>query len=254
MASVYARGAGRLGYDGDMSETLVPAALPLGLPSATSLFAFAAGAERRVRTLRMRIEERTVSAAGDAITEFELLVSRPHARVTTRKPNGTYEIWATDGTIVDGYNAATKTATRRPHRAAPTGLDDRELAAHSRIPDGLGPLPAKGWATTFVRPSSFCNSVLAGALLGNVRAATVAGRAALIIDAAAPRTVELAGDRADFRYEVAFDRLTGMLLAVDEYRGARLTRSTAVTALEIDAPIPVSAFVVELPADAVALY
>ena len=60
--------------------------------------------------------------------------------------------------------------------------------------------------------------------------------------------------RPDFRYRVAFDRQTGMLLAVDEYRGARLTRSAAATAVELDMPIPASAFAVELPADAVSIY
>ena len=56
-----------------MSETLVPIApvlppiatsLTPGLPTAADLFDFAAGAERRFRTLRLRIEERTVTAAG----------------------------------------------------------------------------------------------------------------------------------------------------------------------------------------------
>ena len=237
-----------------MSRLLVPSVLPLGLPDAASLFAFAATAEHRFDTLRLRIEERTVSAAGDAVTRIELLVSRPHARVTTHKPDGTHEIWSTDGSTVTGYNAATKTATRRPHRAAPAGLDDDGLAGHSQVPVGLGPLPTRGWATTFVRPGSFCATVLAGAVLGHVREATVAGRAALVLDAAAPRSVELAGDRPDFRYHVAFDRQTGMLLAVDEYRGARLTRSAAATAVELDTPIPASAFAVELPADAVSIY
>ena len=42
------------------SSSLAPsrAALPLGLPDATALFAFAAEAERRVATLRLRIKER----------------------------------------------------------------------------------------------------------------------------------------------------------------------------------------------------
>lgn len=56
-----------------MSETLVPIASDLppiatsltpGLPIAAALFDFAAGAERRFHTLRLRIEERAVTAAG----------------------------------------------------------------------------------------------------------------------------------------------------------------------------------------------
>ncbi|MFM9166508.1 MAG: hypothetical protein ACKOQO_06845, partial [Candidatus Limnocylindrus sp.] len=118
----------------------------------------------------------------------------------------------------------------------------------------MGPLPGKGWATTFVRPGSFCNSVLAGAVLGAVHETTLAGRIALTVEAAAPRAVGLDGDRADFRFRVTFDRLTGLLLGVEEFRGAHLVRSALCTSCEVDASIPVSAFDLELPPDVVTLY
>ena len=246
-----------------MSETLVPTASALppittslapGLPAAADLFDFAAGAERRFHTLRLRIEERTVTAAGESTGSVELLIDRPHARVTTTHPQGGYEVWLTNGVDVRGFNAVTNTTTRRPHRAAPMGLDDLGLPVGSRVPTDLGPLPGKGWATTFVRPGSFCSTVLAGAVLGAVYETTVAGRIALTIEAAAPRAVGLDGDRADFRFRVAFDRLTGILLSVEEFRGAHLIRSARCTAFEVDASIPPTAFDLELPADVVTLY
>jgi len=246
-----------------MSETLAPitTALPPiatsltpGLPTAADLFDFAAGAERRFRTLRLRIEERTVTAAGESLGSVELLIDRPRARVTTAHPQGGYDVWLTDGASVRSYNAVTNTTTRRPHRAAPTGLDDSGLPQHSRVPADLGPLPGKGWATTFVRPGSFCTSVLAGAVLGVVHETTLAARIALTVEAAAPRAVGLDGDRADFRFRVTFDRLTGVLLGVEEFRGAHLMRGALCTSFEADASIPASAFDFELPSNVVTLY
>ena len=83
---------------------------------------------------------------------------------------------------------------------------------------------------------------------------TLAGRVALSIEAAAPRAVALDGDRADFRFRVTFDRVTGILLGVEEFRGAHLVRSALCTAIEVDGPIPPSAFDLELPPDVVTLY
>ena len=188
-----------------MSETLVPVASALppiatsltpGLPTAAELFDFAAGAERRFRTLRLRIEERTVTAAGEGLGSVELLIDRPHARVTTVHPQGGYEVWLTDGADVRGYNAVTS-------------------AVHET---------------------------------------SLAGRVALTVEAAAPRAVALDGDRADFRFRVTFDRLTGVLLGVEEFRSAHLVRSALCTSFEVDASIPASAFDLELPPDVVTLY
>ena len=63
----------------------VQLALPSGLPTVEALFAFAAGAERRIRTLRARIEERSTTAAGTSRVETEVLLERPRLRVTTIK-------------------------------------------------------------------------------------------------------------------------------------------------------------------------
>ena len=65
--------------------TLAPvvSAMPGGLPTLDQLFAFAADAERRARTLRLRIEDRSVTTSGESLTRTEILVDRPRARVTT---------------------------------------------------------------------------------------------------------------------------------------------------------------------------
>jgi hypothetical protein len=122
-------------------------ALPCGIPSAAQLFAYAAEAERRLQTLRLRAEERSVTAAGESVTQIELLVDRPRARVTTIH-DGSYDVWATDGNLVEQYRAASNTFTRRPHRAAPAGLDGEGLPSTVAVGETLGPLPPKGWATT----------------------------------------------------------------------------------------------------------
>jgi outer membrane lipoprotein-sorting protein len=228
-------------------------ALPGGIPSAAQLFAFAAEAERRVQTLRLRAEERSVTAAGESVTQTELLVDRPHARVTTIH-GGSYDVWATDGSQIEQYSAASNTFTRRPRRAAPAGLDGEGLPSTVAVGETLGPLPSKGWATTLLRPGHFCSNVLSSAVLGDVHETTHLGRAALVVDAAAPRTIDRVGDHAAFRYEVTFDRQTGLLLAVNELHSDQLVRSTAVTALAIDAAIPASEFVVEIPGDAHRIY
>jgi hypothetical protein len=231
----------------------VTSALPGGIPSVAQLFAFAAEAERRVQTLRLRAEERSVTAAGESVTQIELLVDRPRARVTTIH-GGAYDVWATDGVYIEQYSSASNTSTRRPHRAAPTGLDGEGLPSTVAVGETLGPLPSKGWATTLLRPHHFCSNVLSSAVLGAVHETTHLGRAALAVDAAAPRTIDRVGDHANFRYEVTFDRQTGLLLAVNEIHHDQLVRSTTVTALAIDAAIPASEFVLEIPGDARKIY
>lgn len=237
---------------------IVQLALPRGLPTAVALFAFAADAERRIRTLRARVEERSTTAGGASRVDTEVLLERPRLRVTTIKREGTnaggYDVWSTDGAFVEQFFSATKTHTRRPVRSAPEGLDDADLPAASTLRNAGDPLPAKSWAATMLRPGSFCSGVLATGTLGAVSETMFAGRAALQIDSAAPRAIGLEGDRADFRYHVAFDRVTGAILAVEELRGERVVRSAVVTSFVTDAPIPTAAFDLEIPTDAVGVY
>lgn len=233
-------------------------ALPQGLPTAAQLFAFAADAESRIHTLRARIEERATTANGISRVDTEIFLARPRVRITTIRRegpgSGDYDLWSTDGSIVDQYSSATNTRTRRPVRRAPEGIDDRELPNSATIDTAHGPLPAKSWATTMLRPANFCVTVLATATLGEIGEATIAGRAALEIDAAAPRAVGLEGDRADFRYRVAFDRITGAILAIEELRGERVVRNAVTTAFNVDEAMPDAALTPEIPSNAVAIY
>ncbi len=248
---------------GTSKPALPPVAsyLPSGLPTPNELFAFAADAERRLRTLRLRIDERSVTTDGESVTRTELLVDRPHVRVTTSTRSGSnsgsnsnYEVWTTDGAIVEQYDAKSNTATRRPHRAAPAGLDDAELPATVSMPRTLGPLPSEGWVTTLLRPHHFCANTLSSATLGPVSEETHLGRAVLAIEAAAPHTIDLAGAHATFRYRVLFDRVTGLLLSVTELHDERVVRETIVSAITLDADIPASEFIIELPAGARKIY
>jgi len=238
------------------SETRLPpviSALPGGLPSLDELFAFAAEAERRFRTLRLRIEDRSITTRGESHSRTEILVDRPRVRVTT-STGSAYEVWSTDGATIEQYNAASKTATRRPHRAPPTGLDDAELPATASHPLTLGPLPGKGWASTFLRPAHFCANTLRSGTLGPIHEATFLDRAALIVESAAPRVVDRVGDHATFRYRVTFDRATGILLAVSEIHDERVVREAQVSAITLDAPIPASEFVIEMPEGVTTIY
>lgn len=221
-------------------------ALPGGLPTIDELFAFAADAERRARTIRLRIDDRSVTARGESLTRTEILVDRPHARVTTSVGTA-YEVWVTDGTTIEQHNAATNTATRRPHRTPPPGLDDAELPVSASHLQTLGPLPGKGWAGTFLRPAHFCANTLRSGTLGTIQETTYLDRAALTIESAAPRVIDRVGDHAAFRYRVTFDRATGILLAVCEIHDERVVREAQVSAITLDAPIPASEFVLELP-------
>jgi hypothetical protein len=231
----------------------VVSALPGGLPTVDQLFAFAADAERRARTLRLRIEEQSITTRGDVLTRTEVLVDRPRARVTTAT-GSSYEVWATDGTLIQQYNAASNTTTRRPHRAPPAGLDDADLPATAGHARTLGPLPGKGWASTFLRPAHFCANTLRSGTLGAVHESTHLDRAALVLESAAPRVVDRVGDHAAFRYRVAFDRATGILLSVREIHDERVVREAQVTAITLDAPIPVSEFIIEMPEGVTTIY
>ena len=187
------------------------------------------------------------------MTQTELLVDRPHARVTTIH-GGSYDVWATDGSQIEQYSAASNTFTRRPRRAAPAGLEGEGMPSTVAVGETLGPLPSKGWGTTLLRPGHFCSNVLSSAVLGAVHETTHLGRAALAVDAAAPRTIDRVGDHATFRYRVTFDRATGILLSVSEIHDDRVVREAQVTAITLDAPIPASEFIIEMPEGVTKIY
>jgi outer membrane lipoprotein-sorting protein len=250
--------ASALAVAGDGRRVAEIAQLGPGVPDLATLFAFARDAELRFATLRLRLEERVRTAAGETLRFHEVLLRHPgQARVTTRRPGGAStdtDIWLSDGTMIRTYRSGHRVATSRPARSAPAGLDDRDLPGTARPYTPLTALPASSLVDTFVHPGGFCQNVLAtgeGRLTGT---ATVAGREAIVVTTDHPRTIEIAGDRPDHRLEVAFDRETGVLASLVESFGTTVTRHVEATELAPDAAIPDAAFSVAVPADAALIY
>ncbi|HYM84553.1 MAG TPA: hypothetical protein VEY67_10415, partial [Candidatus Dormibacteraeota bacterium] len=127
------------------------------MPSVAELFTFMRDAESRFSTLRLRIEERTASVAGDTRTAMDLLLRHPrHAKVTTTRPDegveGGYQIWISDGETVRTYAGEHRLGTTRPVRRRVVGLGDPDLPASSRVYVPMTPLPMETLVETFVHP------------------------------------------------------------------------------------------------------
>jgi hypothetical protein len=239
--------------------------LGAGLPSVADLFTFMRDAELRFDTLRMRIEERTITAEDEQVVESEVLVRHPRdAKVTTTKPDagvaGDYEIWISDGETVRTFSSVHRLGTQRPVREAVRGLHDRAFPPASKVYSPLTTLPMETLPDTFVHPAGYCQNVLA---TGDCRVvgtaittgATMAtGREAIILDCSHPRTVELAADRPDFRIRIAVDRLDGVILRLEEWISEVPTRNAEVLVYEPNAPLPPSAFDFRFPTDTTMLF
>ncbi len=229
------------------------------LPDVGTLFTFMRDAELRFATLRLRLEERTWTAAGEQLRVHDVLVRHPgRARVTVRRDAagsaGTYEAWSSDGATIKAWKSGHHLATERPARARLVGLEDPDLPGASRAYRPLTALPANSPADTFVHPAGFCQNVLAtgDCLVTGTR--TVAGREAIGLTCATPRTIELEGDQPDHWFELAVDRETGLIVALTESFGDHVARAIVATDVSPDAPIPDSAFVISVPADASTIF
>jgi hypothetical protein len=223
------------------------AALPAGLPSVADLFDFMRDAELRFATLRMRILERAVTTKGEDVTQLDVMLRHPgHAKVTTTRPDqvvgGHYEIWISDGDLVRTYAAAHKLGTQRPIRNRPRGLDDRDFPGMARVYEPVTPLPMETIPETFVHPAGYCQNVLATGRCWVTGSAPAAGREAIWVRADHPRTVEIDGDRPDYRVDIAVDRELGVMLRLIESVGDSVTRDAMVTDLAADASLPPTAF------------
>jgi hypothetical protein len=100
---------------------------------------------------------------------------------------------------------------------------------------------------TLVHPAGFCQNVLATGTTRVVGADVVAGREAVVVTCDHPRTTQLAGDRPDYRLEVAFDRTDGVITRLVERLGEQITRQVTVTAYETEVAVPESTFQPEIP-------
>ena len=85
------RAASVAAVDGRRRPAVV--ALPPGLPTVAELFDFMRDAESRFATLRMRIDERRATAAGEQVTRVEILIRHPgDAKVLTSDPELTQDL------------------------------------------------------------------------------------------------------------------------------------------------------------------
>ena len=230
-----------------------------GLPDAATLFTFTRDAELRFSTLRLRLEERVAIATGETLRVHEVLLRHPgRARVTVRRPDRPapvdHEIWLSDGTTIRTYQAGHRLATLRPARARVSGIDGRDLPGTGRAYLPLTALPANSLADVFVHPAGFAQNVLATAACTITGEALVGGRPAILLVADHPRTILMAGDHPDHRFEIAVDRETGVLSRLVEAFGDRVTRHVEAVELSPGSPIPDSAFSVAIPDDAALIY
>jgi outer membrane lipoprotein-sorting protein len=234
-------------------------ALPEGLPTLQGLFDFMRDAELRFTTLRLRILERAVTTKGDDVTQVDVMVRHPgQAKVTTSRPDeivgGQYEIWISDGDIVRTYAAAHKLGTQRPIRNRPRGLDDPDFPGMARVYEPVTSLPMETIPETFIHPAGYCQNVLATGACTVTGSAMVLGREAIWIRCDHPRTVEIDGDRPDYRIDVAVDRELGVILRLIERVRGNVTRDAEITEIGADVPLPPSAFEFVFPTGTTMLF
>ncbi len=242
-----------------LPEPEVPALAADGLPSIPELFDFMRDAELRFRTLRLELEETTRTAAGEETTTTELLLRHPgHARVTHRRPSagplGEVELWLSDGETVRTYASRDRRGAIRPLRRGVVGLDDPDLPGMARVYEPLTPLPAESLPELFVHPAGYCQNVLATGACTIHGTDEVAGREAILLGCAHPRTIERVADRPDFRIDLAVDVATGIVTRLVETIAGSWTRWAEVVRLEPDATLPPTAFDFEFPEGTTLIY
>jgi hypothetical protein len=235
------------------------AALPVGLPTLDELFDFMRDAELRFATLRLRIVETTITAGGPESWQSDVMLRHAgDARVTVSRPGdllgSDYEVWISDGDLVRTYVAAHRLGTQRPVRNRPRGLEDPDLPGASKVYEPVTALPYETVPDTFVHPAGYCQNVLSTGRCHISGTADVIGREAILLTCDHPRTVELPGDRPDFRIDLAIDRQTGLILRLVETIGGEETRRAEITVLDPDAPLPPAAFDFTFPTGTTMLY
>ncbi|MEA2519280.1 MAG: hypothetical protein QOF49_1360 [Chloroflexota bacterium] len=233
-----------------------------GLPSVAELFTFMRDAELRFDTLRMRIEERSFTALGESVVVVETAIRHPgDARVMTSEPDrgtaGNYELWVSDGEVVRTYSGPHRLGTERPVRRSVVGVSGREsrdLPGPSRVYAALTALPSETLPEAFIHPAGYCQNVLSTGSCVVVGLDDVAGREAVIVACAHPRTVEMTADRPDFAIRVWVDRADGVILRLEESIGGTVTRDATVTDYDPNAPLSPNTFDFTFPTGTTMLY
>jgi hypothetical protein len=190
---------------------------------------------------------------------MEAIVRHPgDARVMTTHGGTTikadYELWISDGVLVQTYASVHRLGTQRPIRNRPRGLADPDFPGPSRVYEPLTALPMETLPDTFVHPAGYCQNVLSTGRTFVTGEGTVAGREAVFVECDHPRATEMVGDRPDFHISLAVDRETGVILRLVETIGGVVTRDAEVTELSPDAPLPPATFEFVFPSGTTMLY
>jgi hypothetical protein len=245
--------------DAPVLPTAERVALADDAPSIEELFLFSREAELRVRSLRMNIDERSLTARGEEVLRHEIQLRHPgQARVTTYRDDSAlardYDVWLTDGQTALVYKAAAGVTSRRPLPRSVVGLEGPDLPLFAQQRGSITPLPSGTLADTFVHPHGLFRNVLVTGPVAIVGTRLVGGREAIVVRAQHPRTAKVLVDRPDRSIEVGIDRRTGFLLLLSERVADEVTHHAEVTDLEVDATIFDSAFELNLPSDVRELY
>lgn len=228
-------------------------------PPITELFAFMTDAELRFRSLRMRIEERTMTARGESLVIADVLVRHEGwARVTRRRSaepmSRDHDVWATDGVTVTTYDASAGRASIRPLMRAPVGATATDLPRFARVRPPLTRLPAESLPDTFVHPQGYIRNVALTGVTTSLGSTVQHGRQTFLLRIDHPRSTYVLTDRPDRWVELGVDRQTGIITLLVEHIGDLVTRHAEVVSLEVDPAIPDEAFVVHLPEDVRRIY
>src|SRR5262245_15046588 len=228
-------------------------------PRLEELFRFMVDAELRVRTLRMRILEQTMTARGETESTFDVLLRDDgYARVTRRRSDDPisrdYDVWSTDGTTVTTYDALSNRASVRQASVMPVGVTADDLPRFARVRPARTRLPADSIADTFVHPNGFIRNVLLTGIVTFAGSTTLNGRETFLLRLQHPRSTYVLTDRPDRWVDVGVDRQTGFITLLVEHIGETVTRHADAVSLEFDRDIPDDAFTVHLPGDVRRIY
>ena len=235
------------------------AALAGDLPTVEALFDFMRDAELRFATLRMKIEERTTTARGAEVVLSEVTLEHPgKAKVLTSVPangmTGHYEVWVSDGETIRTFAASRRVGTKRPVRKRIRGLDNDDLPGRAKVYEPKTQLPTDTLAELFIHPAGYCQNVLATGACEVTGTTEVAGREAIVLECAHPRTIERIGDRPDFVIRVAVDRRDGVILRLEESIGETVTRDAVATFYQPNTTLAPGALDFAFPSDTKFIY
>ena len=217
-------------------------------------------AESRFETLRMTVVERRIAARGETGIRSTLWLRHPgRSRLVQGEADGParggYQAWIGDGETITHYDADANVVRTRHRLAIPRGADsDRDLPSFGRVYRPMTPLPTGSIVDTFVHPHGLCRNVLATGELWDEGLDAVAGREVGVLRCDHPRTAKMLADRPDHQLVVAFDRVTGLVLLLEERSGGQVTRHAEVTSLSLDEPIHDETFELHLSPEVRRLY